>query len=78
MIRRKTLVTLDIFYYMPDHTSIINEFVWQTEDLAPEYSRVQRFLHHWHKNIEAVIQEILMCDSLDQKWRNVDFDLKLN
>lgn len=78
MIKRKTLVTLDIFYYMPDHSSIINEFVWQTEDFAPDYQRVQRFLHHWHRNVQAVIQEVLMCDSVSNRWRPVDIDLKLN
>lgn len=78
MLKRQTIVTLDIFYYLPDHSSIINEFLWQTEDTAPDYRRVQKFLHHWHKNIEAVIQEVLMSDSLDMKWRAVDFDFKMN
>lgn len=78
MLRIPTLVTLDIFYYMPDHSSIINEFVWQTEDIAPEYQRVHKFLLHWQKNIDAVIQEILMCDTRTRKWRTVELDLKLN
>jgi uncharacterized protein Usg len=63
---------------MPDHTSILNEFVWQTEDFAPEYQRIHKFLLYWQKNIEAVIQEILICDSTDRKWRNLDIDFKMN
>ena len=78
MFRKPSLITLDIFYYMPDHTSILNEFVWQTEDFAPEYQRIHKFLLYWQKNIEAVIQEILICDSTDRKWRNLDIDFKLN
>ena len=78
MFKTPTLVTIDIFYYMPDHSSILNEFVWQTADYAPEYNRVQKFLHHWHRNIDAVIKEILMCDSIDYRWRSVDFDMRMN
>jgi uncharacterized protein Usg len=78
MFRSSTLVTLDIFYYIPDYSSIINEFVWQTEDVAPEYHRVHKFLLYWQKNIDAVIQEILICDANTRKWRTVDFDLKMN
>lgn len=76
MLLRKSIVTLDIFYYIPKHT-IIQEFVWQTEDISPEYKRIHKFLQYWQKNIDAAVQEILMCDSFDNKWRSVNFDLKL-
>jgi uncharacterized protein Usg len=77
MYKIPTIVTLDILYYLPDHSSILNEFIWQTEDIAPEYQRVHKFLLYWQKNIDAVIQEILICDSTNRKWRSVEFDLKL-
>lgn len=31
------LVTAHILYGMPDHPSILQEFLWQTYDLAPEF-----------------------------------------
>lgn len=67
---KKNLVTVDIFYYVPDYT-IIQEFVWQTEDVVPEIPRVHKFLHYWKENIDAAIQEILISYSDNNKIRNV-------
>ena len=39
---RKSLVTVDILYYMPDYTDIVQEFIWQTNDHAPELPRVHK------------------------------------
>jgi len=64
MIRiRNTIVTLSVLYWMPDYKHILQEFIWQTADVRPEYPRVHRFLNYWHDNIEAVISEIYIADS---------------
>ena len=60
IIDRKRPVLLRVFYYMPDYTSILQEFHWQTLDVHPFYPRVNRFLDHWRKNIDAVIADIEM------------------
>ena len=64
MIRiRNTIVTLNVLYWMPDYTHILQEFIWQTADISPEYPRVHRFLNYWHDNIEAVISEVNIADN---------------
>ena len=60
IIDKKHIVLLRVFYYMPDYTSILQEFQWQTLDVHPFYPRVNRFLSHWRKNIDAVIADIEM------------------
>lgn len=62
LLYRPRLYTLDIFYYIPK-TSIIQEFVWQCEDIPPRYPRIDKFLCYWHHNIEAVIQEINIAET---------------
>jgi uncharacterized protein Usg len=52
------IATVQIYYYMPDHNSLLQEFLWQTEDLVPEFPRIHKFLVHWKNNIEAPIQTI--------------------
>lgn len=47
-----------IYYYMPDYTSLLQEFNWVTEDVVPEYPRIKKFLNYWKNNIEAVIHTI--------------------
>ena len=70
MIRiRNTIVTLNVLYWMPDYTHILQEFIWQTADIRPEYPRVHRFLNYWHENIEAVISEVNIADNYDTSYK---------
>ena len=48
---------------MPDYNHILQEFIWQTADVRPEYPRAHRFLNYWHDNIEAVIAEVNIADN---------------
>lgn len=52
------LTTAEVLYYLPDHPSLLQSFLWQTLDLAPEYPRVHRFLEFWKREIEGVIHSV--------------------
>lgn len=57
------LTLIQIYYYMPDYPSVINEFMWQTIDLYPRFPRMKRFLDFWSQNIEARINQIYLTYS---------------
>ena len=57
-LRGERLTTASVLYYMPDSPSLLQEFVWQTLDLAPEFPRIHRFLDFWRREIEAVIHSV--------------------
>jgi uncharacterized protein Usg len=81
MMKGYTLVTLSVLYYMPDHRSIINEFLWQTLDLRPKYPRIEQFLDYWRREIEAPIYEVRISDDPIVKpnhYQNGVFYGKLN
>lgn len=61
-LRGYSLVMVNVLYWMPDHRNLLNEFSWQTFDLRPRYPRVERFLSHWEREIEARIKEVRICD----------------
>jgi len=52
------LTTAEILYYMPDHPSLIQSFVWQFNDLAPRYPKLHEFLDYWRVNIDATIHSV--------------------
>ncbi len=52
------LTTIDVIYYMPAHPSLLQEFIWQTLDLAPDFPRMHRFLDFWRREIDAVIHSV--------------------
>ena len=57
-LRGERLTTTQVLYYMPDSPSLLQEFVWQTLDLAPEYPRIHRFLDFWRREIDAAIHSV--------------------
>ena len=69
IILKNTIVTLHVLYWMPDYTHILQEFIWQTADIRPEYPRVHRFLNYWHDNIEAVISEVNIADNYETSYK---------
>ena len=55
------LATAEVLYYLPDHPSLLQSFIWQTLDLAPTYPRIHRFLDYWRREIDAVIHSVQLA-----------------
>jgi uncharacterized protein Usg len=52
-------VLVNVIYFRPDYRSILQEFIWTTDDIVPELVRVHRFLNFWRMNLtEAPIYEV--------------------
>lgn len=52
------LATAEILYHLPDHPGLLQSFVWQHMDLAPNYPRLNKFLDYWRRHIEAVLHSV--------------------
>ena len=75
------LTTAEVLYYMPDHPKLLQTFVWQTQDLAPRYPRLVRFLDFWRREIDAVIHTVRVAHQgliRPAEWRLADIELRLN
>lgn len=59
----RRLVTIEVLYYLPDYTSLLNSYIWQTEDEIPYLPRIHRFLIYWQHNIDAVIKDVSVCNA---------------
>lgn len=70
MIRVKQLVLVDVLYYRPG-SQILNEFLWETDDVLPELLRVHKFLNYWRHHIDAVISEVRIA-TRSGDWKRVD------
>ena len=70
-----SLATVEIHYYLPDHPSLLQQFVWQQYDVAPHFPVLAKFLDHWRKEIEAPLHSIRVAHSRligPTEWRAVD------
>ena len=52
------LTTAEILYHLPDHPAVLQSFVWQELDTAPEFPVLQRFLEFWAREIEGRIHSV--------------------
>lgn len=52
------LTTAEITYRMPDHPDLLQTYVWQDLDLAPQYPVLSRFLTFWEREIEGELHSV--------------------
>ena len=55
------LTTAKILYHMPDYQAILQEFIWQEYDLAPEFPQLTGFLDFWEKEIEGKLHSVYVA-----------------
>ena len=78
ILRKWTVASVQVVYYIPDYMNLVNEFIWQTEDQLPEYPRITRFLDYWDKNFDGPIKEVYIYDHEEAKVKHVDRKYKIN
>ena len=79
-LRGEGLLTAEIFYFFPDYPSLIQQFVWQDYDEAPDYPILFRFLDHWRREIEAAIHSVRIAHERSlgpREFRHVDGEFRL-
>jgi len=52
------LTTAEILYHLPDHPSLLQTFVWQRLDRAPDFPRLQKFLDFWAHNLDGKLHSV--------------------
>lgn len=52
------IATAEIIYHLPDHPGILQSFVWQHRDLAPDYPRLRQFLEFWSRNLDGKLHSV--------------------
>jgi len=57
-LQQYRLTTANILYFLPDHPSLLQRFVWQTYDKAPDFPRILKFLDFWQREIEGRIHSV--------------------
>jgi len=69
------LTTARILYRMPDHPAILQTYVWQEYDLAPEFPELGKFLAFWRGKLEGPLHSIEVAHKRlvgAQEWTRVD------
>lgn len=52
------LTTAEILYRLPDHPAVLQSYIWQELDLAPQFPILRRFLEFWRREIEGKLHSV--------------------
>jgi uncharacterized protein Usg len=55
------LTTAQIFYHLPDHPKLLQEFIWQDYDIAPAFPELKNFLGFWVREIEGKLHSVYVA-----------------
>lgn len=74
MIFKNSIATALIIYRRPDHRWLLQEYVWQDYDHAPELPELHTFLKFWKRELEAPIHSVKIAVApLESAIRFVDY-----
>ena len=75
------LTTAQILYRMPDHLDILQTFIWQDYDLAPDFPEMYGFLDFWQENLDGPLHSVRYTHQRlirPGEFRRVDGEILLN
>ncbi len=56
-----SLTTASILYRMPDHPAILQTYVWQDYDIAPEFPQLRQFLNFWTRTLDGALHTVTVA-----------------
>lgn len=57
-VRDWQMTTAELLYHLPDHPHVLQSYVWQKVDLAPDFPELNRFLEFWRREIEGPLHSV--------------------
>lgn len=55
------LTTANIIYRLPDHPTILQNYIWQDYDLHPKFPELRKFLDFWTQKLEGAIHSVTVA-----------------
>ena len=75
------LTTAEILYHMPDHPGLLQTFIWQKLDLAPNYPVLRGFLDFWQRELDDPLHSVRVAHKgliSPAELRSVGHELRLH
>jgi uncharacterized protein Usg len=58
IIKDYRLTTAKIYYHLPDYPGVLQTYVWQEFDEAPEYPALHKFLDFWKGSLDGKLHSV--------------------
>jgi uncharacterized protein Usg len=57
------LATARILYHLPDHPRLLQSYIWQDYDLAPDFPILINFLAFWREKLDGPLHSVVVGHS---------------
>jgi uncharacterized protein Usg len=81
MLKGYGLTTAQILYHLPDHPHLLQTYVWQDFDLAPDFPVLFKFLDFWKETLDGPLHSVAYTHRrliAAREWRKVNGELLLH
>ena len=58
-----SLTTAEILYRLPDYPAVLQTYVWQDYDLAPQFPALKKFLTFWRDRLDGPLHSVRVAHS---------------
>lgn len=75
------LTTAHILYRIPDFESVLQTFIWQDYDLAPDFPQMTKFLDFWQTKLDGPLHSVRYCHRRligPSEWRQINGEFKIH
>lgn len=62
-LHRYRLTTAEILYRFPDFPGLLQSYLWQEMDVAPDFPRLTKFLDYWERNLEGKLYAVRIANA---------------
>ncbi|TPL47015.1 protein usg [Mesorhizobium sp. B2-4-4] len=69
------LTTAEIHYHMPDYPNLLQLYVWQEYDRAPDFPELKGFLGYWESELDGELHSVRVAHHrliTPSEWRAVN------
>lgn len=75
------LTTAEITYRMPDFPEILQHYIWQDLDIAPEFPVLSDFLGFWERSLDGKLHSVRVASAKlikPAEFRKTDLSLRVH
>lgn len=73
----RVLTTAEIFYFFPDYPALLQQYLWQDYDCAPQFPNLRKFMAYWQDNLEGKLHSVRIAHAgliVPGVWNSRDFE----
>ena len=81
MLQEYRLTTAEILYRLPDHPVILQSYLWQELDKAPDFPILKKFLDFWERTLDGKLFSVRVdrCELIKpSQFRHVDAEFVIH